>query len=90
MKTCLIDRACLGKAAVLARLARDLEFPAHFAANLDALHDVLTTDIEGPITITWREARIARAAMGPDFDRLAAVLRAAAERRRDLTLTIEF
>lgn len=90
MKTCLIDETCHSKAAVLARLARDLEFPRHFGANLDALWDVLTTDIAGPITITWRGARIARAAMGPDFDALAAVLRRAAEVRRDLALTIEF
>ncbi|MCK7468404.1 MAG: barstar family protein [Desulfosudis oleivorans] len=36
------------------QLASRLSLPAHFGRNLDALWDVLSTDIEGPFEIVWK------------------------------------
>ncbi len=74
--------------AVLAKLALDLGFPDHFRPNLDALFDVLTTDIEGPIRIEWRLTRNAAATLGPDLEPLLRTIAAAAAERDDLTLVI--
>lgn len=81
-----IDGRTRSKAGVMAKLARDLKFPAHFGGNLDALYDVLRTDLPGPIKITWSGGR---KALGKDFDGLARVLRDVAAERSDVTVTIE-
>ena len=36
------------------QLTKQLKLPAHFGRNLDALWDVLSTDVEGPIEIVWK------------------------------------
>jgi ribonuclease inhibitor len=74
--------------AVYDSLEAQLGLPGHFGRNLDALWDVLTTELPGPIEIVWPGSAAARAALGPDYDRLLAVLREAASARRDLTLTL--
>jgi ribonuclease inhibitor len=81
-----IDGRTRSKAGVIARLARDLKFPAHFGGNLDALYDTLRTDIPGPITITWTGGR---KALGGEFAALARVLRDVAAERGDVSVTIE-
>jgi len=77
------------KRAVLAKLAHDLVFPAYFGCNLDALFDVLTTDIAGPLRIEWRVTEHAAAALGQDLERLRRVLTDAASERDDLELDLE-
>jgi ribonuclease inhibitor len=67
-------------------LAGALSFPAHFGRNLDALRDILTTDLPGPVEIVWRDSDAARLRLGRDFDRIAAVLSEAAAERSDLEL----
>ncbi|MCB9967612.1 MAG: barstar family protein [Geminicoccaceae bacterium] len=59
-------------------MARELAFPPHFRPNLDALYDVLTTDLEGPISIDWRATDNARRALAGDFDAIARTLAEAA------------
>lgn len=71
---------------VLDALAHDLGFPPHWGRNLDALHDVLRTDIAGPIDIVWRDP--ARRALGPDFDAILAVLRDVAAERWDVSVRV--
>ena len=71
------------------RLARQLGFPGHFGGNLDALHDVLTGDVAGPVEIVWRDHRLSETALGADYARVLAVLRDAAAARDDLTLILE-
>jgi ribonuclease inhibitor len=83
-----LDGRQRSKAAVLRKLARDLEFPAHFRANLDALFDVLTTDIPGPIRIEWQLSAKVERAIGTDLDPLRRTLTDAAEARDDLRLRI--
>ena len=77
------------KRAVLAKLAHDLAFPAHFGGNLDALFDVLTTDIAGPLRIEWRVTEHAASSLGQDLEPLRRVLTDAAAERDDLELDLE-
>ena len=83
-----LDGRQRSKAAILAKLARDLHFPRHFGHNLDALEDVLTRDIEGPLRIVWRRNPKVLAAIGPEAERIERVLRSAAAERGDMTLDI--
>lgn len=67
-------------------LARQLGFPDHFGRNLDALWDVLTTDIEGPLEIVWENPELSRAGLGDDYARLVSLLEDATAERGDMTL----
>lgn len=87
-RTARLDGRQRSKSAILARLARDLGFPAHFGHNLDALFDVLTTDLAGPLLIRWRLTARAAAALGPDLVPLRRTLEEAAAERDDLTVEI--
>lgn len=69
-----------------AELARQLEFPSHFGHNLDALWDILTGDVEGPLEIVWEDCDTASAKLGADYPKLAGLLREAAAERGDLKL----
>ncbi len=69
-------------------ISRQLHFPPHFGRNLDALRDVLTGDIKGPVEIIWEDAQESAARMGDDFNRLVETLRDAEAERYDLTLTL--
>lgn len=69
-------------------LTRQLPFPPHFGNNIDALWDVLTVDIAGPVRIIWEHSAASRSAMGDDFERVLSVLQAVAKERKDITVTI--
>ncbi len=88
MITARLDGRQRSKRAVLARLAGELGFPPHFRPNLDALFDVLTTDVAGPVTIDWRLTENARKALGGDYAAIARTLTEAAQARDDLTLRL--
>ena len=66
-----------------------IPLPAHFGRNLDALWDVLTTDLAGPLEIIWNASGVSRGAMGAEeHDLLVRLLQDAARERDDLTVTI--
>lgn len=88
-RRCRLDGRSRSRAAVMARLARELGFPAHFGGNLDALYDVLTTDIAGPIEIVWRGRPRAALAADAELGPVLATLEAAARARPDLRLLLE-
>lgn len=69
-------------------IAGQLGFPGHFGKNLDALWDVLSADVEGPVEVVWRNADSSREAMGPDFERVLRVLREVDGKRRDFRLRV--
>lgn len=69
-------------------LARQLDFPAHFGRNLDALWDVLSGDVEGPLEILWDGTQLSRASMGGDYAKLVALLEEVAAERGDMTLKL--
>jgi ribonuclease inhibitor len=70
-------------------LATELDLPAHFGRNLDALRDVLTGEVPGPVEIVWRDGALSHERMGAAFRRLAEVLVDAAAARPDLTVKFE-
>jgi ribonuclease inhibitor len=74
--------------AVYRAMAEQLGFPAWAGRNLDALWDVLTTEIPGPVEIVWTGSAEAKRTLGADFDHLVAVLRDVAERRPDFRLIL--
>ena len=69
-------------------IARQLAFPDHFGRNLDALWDVLSADIEGPIEVVWKHPDSSRRDMGRDFDRILAVLKEVEKERKDFRVRL--
>ena len=69
-------------------IARQLAFPEHFGRNLDALWDVLSADIEGPIEVVWKTPDSSRLEMGGDFDRIIVVLEEVEKARKDFRLRL--
>ncbi|MFO1038229.1 MAG: barstar family protein [Geminicoccaceae bacterium] len=88
MKVSILDGRQRHKRALLSKLGRDLDHPEPIP-NFDALYDVLTTDVKGPIRIVWRTRPVLRAELGPDYDTLLDVLERAAKHRRDLEIEVE-
>ena len=56
--------------------------------NLDALWDVLRTDVRGPFAVVWRDHARARHRLGADHDALCGLLRRLAAERADFTLEL--
>ena len=69
-------------------ISRQLAFPEHFGRNLDALWDVLSADIEGPIEVVWEDPDSSRLEMGGEFNRVLAVLKAVEKARKDFRLRV--
>ncbi len=44
-------------------IGKVLPLPDYFGRNLDALADVLTTDLDGPCEILWEHATVSKQAM---------------------------
>ena len=90
IKRCTLNgRAVLSLDDLYDRLSSRLDLPAHFGRNLDALWDVLSTDVEGPFTIVWKHSDDSKKSMGRDFDRVIKLLEALEEERDDFKLKIE-
>lgn len=83
-----LDGRQRSKAAVLARLGRELGAPAP-PRNLDALYDVLRRDVRGPYTVAWRAGPAARTALGNDYAAVRAVLEQVASERDDVRLELD-
>jgi ribonuclease inhibitor len=47
-------------------LSQALDFGSSYGANLSALWDRLSTDVERPVQIVWRDSELSRSALG-DF-----------------------
>lgn len=45
-------------------LSKALSFPSYYGFNLHALWDVLSTDIERPVTIIWNDSEKSKTQMG--------------------------
>lgn len=89
MKRAVLDASYTTLDAVYDTLQRELGLPGYFGRNLDALWDVLRSEITGPIEIIWRDHKMARRRLGSDYDRVTAVLRDVAAARPDFTLRLE-
>lgn len=88
LKHAFLGPAERSRSAVLAKLATELRFPSWFGGNLDALHDLLTGDVPGPVRIVWRTTPAVRAGLGRDHEALRATLEEAAAEREDLELVL--
>jgi ribonuclease inhibitor len=62
-------------------------FPDCFGRNLDALWDLLTTDIKGPVELIWEDSATSEKTMGKDFARVSALLRDIEKEREDFTVS---
>lgn len=71
------------------RLESRLALPAHFSRNLDALWDVLSTDVEGPFEIAWKHADESKQLMGRDYNRAVKLFKQLEKERNDFKLKIE-
>ncbi|MEK6699618.1 MAG: barstar family protein [Nitrospirota bacterium] len=70
-------------------ISRQLSLPAYFGRNLDALWDVLSTDVEGPVEIFWRNARASKQALGEDFEKVLKVLKELEGEREDFKVILQ-
>jgi ribonuclease inhibitor len=70
-------------------LSKQLMFPKHFGRNLDALWDVLTTDVDGPFEIVWKLSDDSRKTMSGDFDQVLQLLRELKKERKDFKFKID-
>jgi ribonuclease inhibitor len=70
------------------QLSAGLALPQHFGRNLDALWDVLSTDIEGPFEIEWKCTDDSKKSMGKDLDRAVKLLQKLEKERADFKLKI--
>ena len=52
------------------KIAEAMDFPSYYGKNLDALWDVLSTEIERPITLVWKNSASSEASMGDDFSKI--------------------
>ena len=64
-------------------ITRSLHLPDYFGRNLDALWDVLTTDIPGPVELIWEDSAASKSSMGKDFGKVASLLRDLEKERKD-------
>jgi ribonuclease inhibitor len=71
------------------QLSTGIPLPAHFGRNLDALWDILSSDIEGPFEIIWKHAANSKKLMAKDFDRAVKLFKALEKERGDFQLKIE-
>jgi ribonuclease inhibitor len=71
------------------QLVAGLTLPGHFGRNLDALWDVLSTDVEGPFEIIWKHSDDSKKLMGHDFNRALKLFKELEEERNDFQLKFE-
>lgn len=72
------------------QLAAQTTLPTHFGRNLDALFDVLTAEIAGPVMIVWHQHDSSAPLLGHDnYSALLAVLHDAADSRPDIHLRLD-
>lgn len=56
------------------QIAKLLDFPVYYGRNVHALWDVMTSDVERPLLLIWKDSAHSRQALGEQFDQIVAVL----------------
>ena len=56
------------------KIAKAMDFPSYYGKNLDALWDVLSADIERPVTLVWENSAYSKASMGNGFSKILDIL----------------
>ena len=88
MKRATIPADTKSMTKVYNTLARELELPAHFGRNLDALWDCLARDVAGPFEIEVENAQALRDAAGAKGEAFLKLLRDLRRERADATIRI--
>lgn len=90
MKRCTLDgRKISSLNDLYNQLSPQLHLPDYFGCNLDALWDVLSTDIEGPFEIIWKNSGVSEKLMGRDFERVVNLLKDLEQERDDFKLIMD-
>ncbi len=71
-------------------ISHALALSTYYGRNLSALWDVLSTDIERPIRLVWKNSAVSHAAMGQRFVRIVEVLRRVERQDGELNLSSRF
>ncbi len=56
-------------------IAQALSFGSYYGKNLDALWDVLSRDVERPVSLVWKNADASRNSMPAEFEKIIDLLR---------------
>lgn len=90
IKKCILDGRKIGSLENLYnQLSSQLPLPDYFGCNLDALWDVLSTDVEGPFEIVWENSEESKKTMGKDFVRAVKLLKDLEQERNDFKFVME-
>ena len=90
MRRVLIDGGRIATADdVYDAFSDQLALAPEFGRNLDALWDVLTVDVAGPLEIVWQDAARSRARFGDGFEPFERLLRDLALVRSDVQVRID-
>ena len=57
-----------------AALADKFCLPSHYGRNLDAMWDVLSTDVERPVVLIWSNSKLSSSALGGKFIQIVEIL----------------
>lgn len=90
VKRCTLNgRNIFSMDQVYDQLADRFKLPAHFGRNLDALWDVLSTDLEGPFEIVWTHAGESKKALGRNYTRIMKLFLRLEKQRDDFRFKLE-
>jgi ribonuclease inhibitor len=65
-----------------------LDIDETLSRNLDALYDLLSADVAGPIELVWHESAFSRTALGDWYAQVLDVLQAVVTERSDVSLSL--
>ncbi|CAB3749038.1 barstar family protein [Paraburkholderia humisilvae] len=74
MKIELDGQSVLTEADFHQELASALGVKAFYGCNLDALWDLLSSGVERPVMLVWRNSQVSKEAMGAPFEKIRAIL----------------
>jgi ribonuclease inhibitor len=71
------------------QLEGQLELEYAMGHNLDAVYDVLSTEVDGPVQLVWHDAGFSRVALGDWFVRIVDVLNTVGAERTDFNVSFD-
>jgi ribonuclease inhibitor len=83
-KYVLDGQAIQSLTAFYEEIGRVLPLPDYFGRNLDALADVLNTDLAGPCEIIWENSSLSKQAIKKHFPKIRTVFKRVAREREDI------